>query len=145
MNNKKEFDVNKLLLALDNDDNENFLKLNKELIQKYKNDILQKLQLKRDELKILHKKLKNYRYIDELSDIKYGSFIRWINIKDTSKIFLTNGGIITDINFYNDGVQIKCKNFRNIFFSIKFDECLIFQKLTQQELIILNIIEELKK
>jgi hypothetical protein len=145
MTDKKDIDVNKLLLALDNDDNENFLKLNKELIQKYKNDVLQKLQLKREELKDLHKKLKKYRYIDDLSDIKYGSFIRWINIKDSSNLFLTNGCIITDINFYDDGVQIKCKNFKNQFFSIKYDECLIFQKLTQQEEIILNIIEELKK
>jgi hypothetical protein len=145
MTDKKDIDVNKLLLALDNDDNENFLKLNKELIQKYKNDVLQKLQLKREELKDLHKKLKKYRYIDELSDIKYGSFIRWMNIKDSSNLFLTNGCIVTDINFYDDGVQIKCKNFKNQFFSIKYDECLIFQKLTQQEEIILNIIEELKK
>lgn len=145
MVDNKEFNVDKLLNALDNEDNENFLKLNKELIQKYKNDILQKLQLSRETLKEFHKKLKNYRYVEDLADIKYGSFIRWINIKNIHDIKLTNGGVIIDVLFYPTGVQIKCKSFNNNFFSIKFDECLIFQKLTQQESILLNIMDMLKK
>lgn len=144
-NNEDEFDVNKLLTAIDNDDNENFLKLNKQLIQKYKNNILQQLQLSSETLKTYHKKLKHYRYVEELTDIKYGNYIRWINIKNPENLYLTNGGLIMDVNFFNDGVQIKCKNNRNRFFNIKFDECVIFQKLTDQERILLEIMENLRK
>jgi hypothetical protein len=144
-NHPNEFDVNKLLSAIDNDDNENFLKLNKQLIQKYKNNILQQLQLSSEILKTYHKKLKHYRYVEELTDIKYGNYIRWINIKNPENLYLTNGGLIMDVNFFNDGVQIKCKNNRNRFFNIKFDECVIFQKLTDQERILLEIMENLRK
>ena len=144
-NNEDEFDVNKLLTAIDNDDNENFLKLNKQLIQKYKNNILQQLQLSSETLKTYHKKLKHYRYVEELTDIKYGNYIRWINIKNPENLHLTNGGLIMDVIFFNDGVQIKCKNNQNRFFNIKFDECVIFQKLTDQERILLEIMENLRK
>ena len=64
------FDVNKLLTALDNEDNERFMTLNKEKIQKVKNDMLQQLQLQSNILKQYHKKLKQYRYVDDLVDLK---------------------------------------------------------------------------
>lgn len=141
------FDVNKLLTAVDNEENEKFMSLNKELIQKYKNDILQNLQLKPNKLSEYHKKLKQYRFVDDLADIKYGSFIRWINIKnpDPELLKLTNGGIVTDIKFNDKGVQIQCKNKINRFFTIHFDDCIIFQKITQQESIILQIMDVLNK
>lgn len=139
------FDVNKLINALDNDDNERFMTLNKQIIQKEKNDVLQKLQLEREDLKTLHKKLKQYRYVDDLADLKYGSYIRWMRLTDPENLYLTNGGIVVDINIYDTGVQIKCKNNYNRFFNIKIDECIIFQKLSQQELILLQIMEALNK
>lgn len=138
-------DIHKILSAIDNEDNDKFMSLNKQLIQKYKNQILQQLQLDSQSLKTLHQKLKDYRYIDDLADVKYGAFIRWINISSPDKIKLTNGGVIIDVNFYEDGVQLKCKNNLNRFFTIRFDDCLIFQKLTQQEKIILEIMEHLRK
>ena len=139
------FDVNKLLTALDNEDNERFMTLNKEKIQKIKNDMLQQLQLQSNILRQYHKKLKQYRYVDDLADLKYGCYIRWIKLTNPDNLNLTNGGLIIDINFYEDGVQIKCKNNYNRFFNIKFDECMIFQKMSQQELILLQIMEALEK
>tara|TARA_B100001063_G_C16634406_1_gene487540 strand:- start:383 stop:823 length:441 start_codon:yes stop_codon:yes gene_type:complete len=139
------FDVNKLLSALDNENNERFMTMNKEKIQKIKNDMLQQLQLQSNILKQYHKKLKQYRYVDDLADLKYGCYIRWINLTNPDNLNLTNGGLIVDINFYDDGVQIKCKNNYNRFFNIKFDESMIFQKLSQQELILLQIMEALDK
>ena len=139
-----EFDVNKLLSALDNEDNERFMMLNKQIIQKEKNDMLQQLQLPSEELRELHKKLKQYRYVDDLADLKYGSFIRWINLTDPENLKLTNGALVVDVNFYNDGVLIKCKNYHNRFFNVKLDNCMIFQKLSQQELLLLQIMEALK-
>ena len=63
-------------------------------IKNIKNDILQKLQLDKETLKDYHKKLKNYRYIDEINELKYGNFIRSINLnKETlDEIKLNNGG-----------------------------------------------------
>ena len=66
--------------------NENIMKYNHEKIASMKNNMLQKLQLPPNEIKNLHKKLKQYRYIDDLTDINYGSFIRWISLNDPTNI-----------------------------------------------------------
>jgi hypothetical protein len=141
----KKLDINNLLTkALNNETNESIMKLDRSKISKYKNDILQKLQLDRKKLKLYAKKLKNYRYVSDLSDLNYGSYIRWINlsnIEDIEDIKITNGGVLLDIKMTNNGILILCKNFRNIIFQIKFDECLIFQKLTNQEEILLRVID----
>ena len=38
------------------------------------------------------------------------------SLKDPSKIYLTNGAIITDILITNNSIQVQCKNNRNRFF-----------------------------
>ena len=96
-------DVDRLLNALENENNESLLDLNKEKISTMKNDILQKLNIKNDKLKLFHKKLKLYRYVDNVEDINYGSFIRWISLKTPNDIKLTNGGIVCD----SIGVHLK--------------------------------------
>ena len=145
MSEQKEFDVNKLLSALDNEENERFMTLNKEKIQGTKNTMLQKLQLSSENLKSFHKKLRQYRYVDDLADLKYGSYIRWVKLTDPDNLKLTNGGLVMDVNFFKDGIQIRCRNNYNRFFNIKLDECMIFQKMSQQELILLQIMEALNK
>ena len=65
-----ELNIEHILKALENEDNENILQLDHEKISKMKNDILQKLGLSRDKLKQYHKSLKNYRFIDELPDLQ---------------------------------------------------------------------------
>ena len=57
-----------------------------------KMEILNELELSKEELQDYMRKLKSYRYVDELIDIDVGRFIRWINITDPDNIYLTNGG-----------------------------------------------------
>ncbi len=142
--NSKEFDIDKLLNAIDNNSNESIMSYTYETIMTNKNDILQQLQLSRSTLKQLHKKLKGYRYINDLKDMKYGSYIRWISLTNPDKISLTNGGIMCDVLFLKKGVQILCKNNRNRFFQINFDTNMIFQKISNQEQIILEVIKHLQ-
>jgi hypothetical protein len=80
-----DVDKERLNKALENDDNISLLNLTRDKIAKDKNDILQQLQFNGGTLKGLNKKLKQYRYIDELNDIKFGSYIRWINISNPKK------------------------------------------------------------
>jgi hypothetical protein len=44
-----------------------------------------------------------------------------------------------------DKVLIVCKNYYNQYFTIKMDECLIFQKLNRAENIILYAMDHLNK
>ena len=80
----------------------------------------------------------------ELPGIRYGAYIRWISLKDPANIKLTNGGIICDIKV-NDGIQIRCKNNQHRFFQLKMGECLIFQKLSDQEQILLSAMDYLQE
>ena len=137
-------DMNNLLNALENETNACIINLTSRKIKEYKNTILQQLQLPRDRLKQYHKKLKHYRYCSDLSHIQYGYYIRWISLKDPTNLYLTNGGIICDVKILNNQIQILCKNNRNWMMQIKFDEAIIFQKLSDQERVILGILDYLQ-
>lgn len=149
----KPFDINTLLQkALNNETNENIMKLDKNTVSKQKNDILQQLGLSRIKLKEIHKNLKDYRYVNDLSDLNYGCFIRWINIKNPDKeLKLTNGGFVVDFKLTDKGLLIQCRNILNnkrikkkySIFHFYYDECIIFQKLTQQEEVLLEVIDYL--
>ena len=129
--------IQELLSALDNEEHSNLLNTSYEKIAKDKNDILQQLQFNSDKLKLYHTKLKDYRYVDELNDLKYGQYIRWISIKNPEKLNLTNGGIFLEIKLLDTGTHMMVKNNMNRIFQIKMDECVVFQKLSEQEKIIL--------
>jgi len=104
--------VEDLLKALDNENNTGVAGLTTSKIKKEKNDILQKLQLSGQELKDLHARLKDYRYINELNDIQMGRYIRYT---------------------YRRPIVVK------------FDKVLIFQKLSEQEQILISAIDFLDK
>jgi len=136
-------DVNKLMYALDNETNENILHLTTTKIVEQNLNILKELHLERDITLNYLKKLKGYKYVDELNELKYGSFIKWIPIIDPNYLPLHYCGIICEIKIIDDGVLITCKNFMHRHYTFKMDECLIFQKLSTQELIIINALDHL--
>ena len=140
-----ELQIDQLLGALENETNESIMELSNSKIKKYKNDVLQRIQIRGEKLKEMHKKLKDYRYVMGLNELQYGYYIRWIPLKNPDKIYLTNGGIIVDIEILKNGIHIRIKNNRNRIFQIKFDECIIFQKLTVQEKVILSVLDHLEK
>ena len=110
-----------------------------------KNNILQKMLFERNELKNYHKLLNNYRYVDEIDELRYGSYIRWFNISKPKSLKLLNGGFIVDIKNVNDNIIILCKNSLNKFFNLKMGESIIFQKNTKQEDILIKILDHLKE
>lgn len=134
-----------LLKALDNDANASIMKLNSTTIKTEKFNIIRELGLNMKEIKTIMKKLEGYRLIDELHDIKCGSYVRWINILDTTtEVKLTNGGIILDVKIYDNGCHIICKNKFNNIMQIKLDENIIFQRISDQEQILLSALDYLQ-
>ena len=116
--------------------------------------------------KEIQEKLNDYRYVGEICDLFRGRHIRWIRLLESSSkdlslrlesaskdlsipvesngaripisnITISNGGIVTDIKFQENGIYIQCKNPRNQFMQFRFDHCLVFQKLTPEECILL--------
>lgn len=134
-------DIHNLLHSLENESNASIMNLTTCKIKEHKNNVLQRLQLERDVLKIFHKKLCEYRYCTDMSDLQYGFYIRWIPLKNPENIYITNGGILCDMKVVNDQVHIVCKNNRNRLIQFKFDETIIFQKLSPQEKVILSVLD----
>jgi len=138
-------DREKLINALENEKNENILYTDYSNIKNEKNDILQRLPFNREQLKTLHKKLKYYRYADNPDELEFGHYIRWINLKNPENLRLTNGGIVIDMSVVNDMLYLTCKNNMNRVFRLNFNQCIVFQKLTNQENILLQVMDYLNK
>jgi hypothetical protein len=140
-------DTKNLLKALDDDTNENLMNFTTQKLREMILKILKELELPRNETLDLMKKLKDYKYVDEMKDLKYGTYLRWIPINDPEDIQLTKGALFCEMNVKEDGVYITCKNygFNRKHFQIKLDENLIFQKLTEQELVLLSALDHLSK
>ncbi len=138
-------DVNKLMDALDNEDNEGIINLTSKKILEMNLNVIKELHLDKPTTLNYLKKLKGYRYVDELNELKYGGFIRWIPITDPNYLPLHYCGMICDIKITDNGVIITCKNFMHRHYTFKMDECLIFQKLTSQEQVIIYALDHLDK
>jgi hypothetical protein len=93
-----------------------------------------------DDIKKLEKKLMNYRFIDKIDDLTYGSYIRWIKFDDPENK-LKVGGYVCDIIIKPSGVIILCKNRTMQMFQLNMSNCAIFQVLSEQENIVLSAIE----
>jgi hypothetical protein len=137
--------VNNLIKALDNETNDSIMSLTSRKILETNLEILNELQLGKELTKEYLKKLKGYRYVEEISDIKHGGYIRWIPITDPTYLPLHNSCIICDIKITDNGVLITCKNFMHRHYTFKMEEAIIFQKLTNQEQIIINALDHLEK
>ena len=129
--------------ALVNEKNENIMELTFAEVERKKRTILEELKLSRMELKTLLKKLEDYRYIDELPELQQGRYLRWINLTNPDRLKLTNGGILCDVLIENNIVLI-LKNNMNTIFRINMDKCLIFQKFSDQERVILYAVDFIK-
>tara|TARA_B110000967_G_C18900569_1_gene574583 strand:+ start:5714 stop:6175 length:462 start_codon:yes stop_codon:yes gene_type:complete len=129
-NNENDININRLLQNIDYNDY-----INNETISSIANTIYQSLQnydISNDLIYKYSNKLKDYKYIDEMCELKKGKYIRWLRGNT-----LTNGGIITDVSINEDYITITCKNYMNRFITYKWDDCLTYQKLTTEEQLIL--------
>ena len=140
-------DVNKLLKALDDDSNETLLNFTSDKITEMNLNIIKELQLPRKDTLDIMNKLRDYKYVDEMNELKYGAYIRWIPIEDPTNIHLTKGALFCEMKITDDGVFCVCKNYGyNLrHFQLSMDKNLIFQKLTDQELVLLSALDHLSK
>ena len=140
-------DVNKLLKALDDDSNETLLNFTSDKIKEMNLNIIKELQLPRKDTLEIMNKLRDYKYVDEMNDLKYGAYIRWIPIEEPTNIHLTKGALFCEMKITDDGVFCVCKNYgySQRHFQLSMDKNLIFQRLTDQELVLLSALDHLSK
>ena len=130
--------------AINNENNESLVNLTFDKIEKTKREMLDKLQLSKKETRELLKKLDNYRYVEEINELQYGNYLRWINLNDSDNLKLANGGILCEIKI-DDNINLVLKNFMNRHFQINMEENLLFQKFSDQEMVILYALEHINE
>ena len=138
------FDMVALEKALENENNTSVSNLTTRKINAEKWRQLQQLGFKQSVLEDYFHKLREYRYVDDLDGLLHGSYIRWIDLKNPENLSLAKGGIICDIKIGQKGVQLLCKTHPNpAMFYVIMDEAVIFQRLTNQERVILSAMDYL--
>ena len=138
-----EDEIQYLEKALNNENNESLINLTFDKIDKKKREIFEELHLSRSEIKKFLKKLEDYRYIEEIQELQYGNYFRWINLNNPENLKLTSGGILCEIKVDNN-IHLVFKNNMNRLFQINMEENFIFQKFSDQERIILYALDYLE-
>ena len=91
----------------------------------------------------LMKKLIGYRYVDEIDSLHIGKYTRWIQkypLTESDEVFkyvLSPGAFLTMVDYLDTGIVLTLKTWNNKVFRIKFDNCLIYQKLSAGEELVL--------
>ena len=121
-------DIDTLLKALEKDENEAIIDMTSSKIHNHNKSVLAELHISEHEYNEILKKLDGYKYIDDISNIN-----------------LKKGAIVCDIKFTDTGISVICKGYHHRHFHLDFDECLIFQRLTDQEMVLLSALDYLSK
>ena len=133
-------DIDNLLESIENTKNDYLDNKTTSDITSEIQDKLNEIGFSDDEKEIMIVKLKEYRFVDEIHELHKGKMVRWIR-NGTNR--LTNGGIVTDIKFLDNGVHVLCMNSQRRFIQYKYDDCYTFQKMSVEEQLILMAYEEL--
>ena len=88
-------------------------------------------------------KLTDYRRVKNIYDLHNGKHIRWIK-KGKSPIVLERGAIVSGMLYTDRGTNIQCRRYDQRIFQIRMDEYIIFQKMNEDELLVLALQEKIK-
>ena len=139
-----ELDIPALEKALENENNAAVSILNTRKIGAEKTRQLMQLGLSHSVLADYLYKLRDYRHVDDLNGLMHGAYIRWIDLKNPERLCLARGAIVCDIKIGQKGVHLLCKTHPHpAMFHVMMDEVIIFQRLSQQERVILSAMDYL--
>jgi hypothetical protein len=126
-------DVDELLRAVEN---EHTQYLEGKTIGSLQQEIYDSLKqhVSADQVESTFEKLAGYRLVDEVYQIHRGKYVRWI--PRSGRGSLTKGATVLNVRFSDVGTLVLCRN-GQWFTQYRFDECLTFQKLSDDELMVL--------
>ena len=94
------------------------------------------LRVSGDMVRTFYEKLSGFRHIDKIYLLHRGKYARWIRNNSTPPK-LENGGIVVDTKITDNGVIVLCK-IGSRFTQYQFNDCITYQKLTPDEMLILT-------
>jgi hypothetical protein len=91
--------------------------------------------------------LTNYILVENVDHLRAGAFLRWITLTQHSEeeedLYLNRGATLCEIKSSASGIHLILKTFTGRRFQIDFGECIVFQKLTSQQRVILNALDHI--
>jgi hypothetical protein len=107
-----------------------------------KHKVLSDLHLSEVEMDSIRNKLKDYIYVNDLSDIDAGTFIRTISV---DQFKLTNPCVFCEVKITSEGMSLFCRNmYKPCFFHINMDKTIVFRKLKPDEKLIVKALRSLR-
>jgi hypothetical protein len=127
--------------ALNDKSNAHLIDLNTNKLKEMNLLILRELHLPIETTIDIFNKLSDYKYVDNIKNLKYGSFLRWIPIEEM--LLKKSIAIFCEFIINEKGTFCVCKSFRQQYFQLDVEKNLLFQKLTDQEKVLLSALDYL--
>lgn len=137
-------DITAILSAMNKTENNTIANMTFKKIAARRHEILSSLNLTPEKMEEFERKLTMYRVIESPHDLKHNQLIRWIPLRSLeARPYVTLGGCLFRVKQNEtDGLHIvTIRNVKRFVFNIKFELNVVFQRLSQEELLILRAVE----
>ena len=137
-------DINAILSAMNKRENNTIANMTLKKIAARRHEILSSLNVTPEKMEEFERKLHMYRVIEDPHDLKHNQLIRWIPLRSLeTRPYVTLGGCLFSVKQNEtDGLHtVTIRNVKRFVFNIKFELNVVFQRLSQEELLILRAVE----
>ena len=137
-------DINAILSAMNKTENNTIANLTMKKIDARRHEILSSLNLTPEKMAEFERKLPMYRVIENPYELKHNQLIRWIPLRSLEmRPYITLGGTLFRVRENpEEGIHIvTIRNVKRFVFNIKFELNVVFQRLSQEEMLILRAVE----
>ena len=139
-----QLDVNAILSAMTKSENSTIVNMTLPKIVARRQEVLSSMNLTPEKMAEFERKLQMYRVVETPDELKHNQLIRWIPLRSLeTRPYVTIGGCLFRVK-YNDEEALHIVTIRNVkkfVFNIKFELNAVFQRLSQEELLILRAVE----
>jgi hypothetical protein len=137
-------DVNAILSAMNKAENNTIANTTLKRIHARRHEIFASMNLTPEKLAEFERKLHMYRVIENPHDLKHNQLIRWIPLKSLeARPYVTLGGTLFRVreNIEDKMHIVTIRNIKRFVFNIRFEMNVVFQRLSNEELMILRAVE----
>jgi len=139
-----QLDVNAILSAMTKTENSPIMNMTLPKIAARRQEVLSSMNLTPEKFEEFERKLQMYRVVETADELKHNQLIRWIPLRSLeTRPYVTLGGCLFRVK-YNEEEALHIVTIRNVkkfVFNIKFELNAVFQRLSQEELLILRAVE----
>jgi hypothetical protein len=137
-------DINAILSAMNKAENNTIANMTMKKITARRHEILSSLNLTTEKMEEFERKLHMYRVIENPWDLKHNQLIRWIPLRSLEvRPYVTLGGTLFRVRENTEEKMhiVTMRNIKKFVYNIRFELNVVFQRLSQEELLILRAVE----